>query len=421
MVVFDEIRRACRQEVIRLRAELPELLEGLVNDGHTLLPKDIQAELKRYYESEDEKLPVNEAIEEPPPNLDVAPLPIGAADDSESDSSLMRRYYDEFDYPAYELLYQRKVRFKRLIKRRYPGLDEEELYDDTFHRVANTLYRPTSRYDFKRPFDAWLWVIAKHCAIDALRRRTPVCVLRTLLADTLPAYRWRISLDEEVVELTLPDPTIAALKAEVQKVQCQKTKTRWKWSFDVTTRVIAERGEFLEFRIFSNVSLKINSVDHGLELLSPLTLGFSVGVSAISVDQASELRDQLLPQIHTAQRAIGTLPAANRLAILLCDLLAVPLGHAVDILHAGQPGRKREMSSKQSEELQSGQPEPQPSAKDWPPFGTVGQWRSAGKKLLSERTELSSQGIDAMLEYMSCAYYDASIEEGQLQAEGARS
>jgi DNA-directed RNA polymerase specialized sigma24 family protein len=351
----------------------------------SLSPNDILKELAAYHEPligdpelSDTDFP---AFRLPQPAHPPVFPATSAASTADSDNVLMVKFYAGDDR-AFEILFNRKKYCQIKIARRYHGLEAAEIYDDAFMIINNT-----RTYDPTRDFDPWLWRIIRNCAVNELRRRTPVMVLVTPSYASgrnagLPAAAWRIALDDHTVELAVPSLTLHDLQAEIRAIQ--DNVPRWKWAFDVVMYQEEGTGTYLQFRVYSNTRITLESLDRGLSLISPAVLGFGAHSTDMSQDKATEVQNTLLPFVGRLFDAIELLPAKQRIVLILCDLLEIPLKDAVKLLQAGQTGDSRR-----------------------PPFGTVGRWRTEAKRALAEETDLLP--IEELLHYMSCCYYDPML------------
>jgi DNA-directed RNA polymerase specialized sigma24 family protein len=382
--VFYGIRRSCRMAVAKTFERMPLLLAQLAAKEEAISPGEILSALDAYLE------PANTDAPSSNPGTPIAlTIPkkssMSSVAANASDGELTSQFYG-CDDRAFEILYECKAYFKRRITRRYPNLDPDEIYDDAFQRVADTKYRNGARFITGQLFDPWFWTIVRRCAAEILRRRTPAAILVTPFGARLSSCDWRIFLDDESVELTLPSPTLHDLKQAIQQVQ--ELRTRWKWAFDVRLYEATGRGVYLQFLLYSNAHLFLKTSDAGIPLLSSAPLAFEAELTTMTVLQATEIRGELLPILTCFLQAITKLPAEQQIVLLLCDLLKISLANAVQILQVGQK-----------------------NADPTPPYGTVGRWRSTAKSDLCDQTVLSPAAIDAMLEYVSCAYWDPNLDE----------
>ena len=84
-----------------------------------------------------------------------------------SDEELLKRFR-EGETPAFGLLLRRYERELFGYLRRYLG--DSELAEDVFQNTFLQLYLKSGQYEQGRPVRPWLYTIATHQAIDALRR-----------------------------------------------------------------------------------------------------------------------------------------------------------------------------------------------------------------------------------------------------------
>jgi len=388
-VFLNEVRRYCRAEVRALRTELRDMLAKMQQEYPALCPDDTVRALDEYMDPPIDDQVANSPGLPPPAKVTEENAVTGTASPADSDSELMAKFYVNEKRALDILEARKKTKSKALIKKTYPVVNVDEVYNDAFHKIAETRRRGKGRYTTNRPFDPWLNTIIHNCAKDALRRRTPLMVLVTpfLAGDgILDAASWVITLDEESMEFEAR--TLRELQDEVQRIQNKKNRKRWKWTFDVVQGPVAEFGLHLQFRVFTHARLILHSAD-GKYLLFPATLGFSGEATELSADAARAARDRLSPIMREFHDAIREMcPVRNQVTLLLCDLLDIPLEHAVGILQAGQVGDEDK----------------------YPPYGTVGQWRSTAKGSLVNETGHDREVIDKMLRYASCAYYDPNLE-----------
>ena len=94
-----------------------------------------------------------------------------------SDELLMRRYRDKGDRAAFEELVHRYERELYSYLRRYLG--DADLAEDVFQATFFQVHQKCRLFDAGRSFRPWLYTIATHQAIDALRklRRHPTVSL----------------------------------------------------------------------------------------------------------------------------------------------------------------------------------------------------------------------------------------------------
>jgi RNA polymerase sigma-70 factor (ECF subfamily) len=116
---------------------------------------------------------------------------LDAADDlaRESDEALMSRYRDEGRSEDFTTLVQRYERELYRYLARYLG--DHALADDVFQNTMLQVHLKRGLYESGRPFRPWLYAIATHQAVDALRkagRRPTVSLdLRTSSPDADPS------------------------------------------------------------------------------------------------------------------------------------------------------------------------------------------------------------------------------------------
>jgi DNA-directed RNA polymerase specialized sigma24 family protein len=404
--IFEVVRRYCRVEVANLRERFPQLIERIKEQYPSLSPLKIIQALDAYLEIDPREVPGGVqhpeagAIRNEREGANMTRSAPSTSSTNESDDALIGKYYQDGDDQAFETLFRKKVGLKAGIKRRYPALDEDAVYDDAFLKIANTRQNKSGRYKPRADasFDAWLWMIIRRCAASELTRRTPAVVLVTPFGSD-----WKISLDEESTVLH----TLREMEAEIREIQKQKNRKRWKWAFDVALYEAAGKGHYLQFKVYSNVRVGIEILGGRILLLFPVSIDFETGSGTLPLAGAAEMRDSLMCPVQNLHASINALREEHQATIFLCDLLQVPLADAVAILHTGQDG-----------------PNPQP------PYVRVGQWRSTAKEKLAEKLEeklkeirveaisMSPEAIDEMLKYASCAYYDPNLDDGEGRSVG---
>jgi RNA polymerase sigma-70 factor (ECF subfamily) len=84
------------------------------------------------------------------------------------DGELLLRYRDKGDRGAFDELVHRYERELYSYLRRYLG--DANLADDVFQATFLQVYRKRHLYEEGRPFRPWLYAIATHQAVDALRK-----------------------------------------------------------------------------------------------------------------------------------------------------------------------------------------------------------------------------------------------------------
>jgi RNA polymerase sigma-70 factor (ECF subfamily) len=87
--------------------------------------------------------------------------------DTSSDEELLSRFCDG-EREAFGILLRRYERELYGYLRRYLG--DSELAEDVFQNTFLALYQKSGQYEAGRPVRPWLYTIATHQAIDALRR-----------------------------------------------------------------------------------------------------------------------------------------------------------------------------------------------------------------------------------------------------------
>src|SRR3989304_4903459 len=85
-----------------------------------------------------------------------------------SDELLLRRYRDKGDRAAFEELVHRYERELYSYLRRYLG--DADLAEDVFQTTFLQVHQKCSQFQDGRSFRPWLYTIATHQAIDALRK-----------------------------------------------------------------------------------------------------------------------------------------------------------------------------------------------------------------------------------------------------------
>ena len=91
-----------------------------------------------------------------------------AAPSEATDEQLLLRYRDRGDAAAFELLVHRYERplYNYLLRYLHSASLAEDVFQSTFLRV----YEASASYSGERPLRPWLYSIATHLAIDALRK-----------------------------------------------------------------------------------------------------------------------------------------------------------------------------------------------------------------------------------------------------------
>lgn len=358
--VFDRIRAYCRcrmdvrlRQIRKLLARMPEIVPEKVADALTGWSPD---------EEGPEDLPGQNVIRQSA-RAGVLNVP-------------------EFDmlHKKYEGL------VKGRIRARYPTLDDDEICDDAFQKIASEM-RSGEGWPVATQFEKWMWKIVRNCAIDALRRSTPVMILETRtcsssIAPCLPSNLIRIKLDDDdPLELTLSEPTLEQLQKSIQALQ--KERRRWKWTFDAVLRTVEGEGTRLQLKFFR---LSRFDIEDALSS-TPLLHAPYDDSSGLHLEKALAVLKELLPVVRCFLSEFRHLPANQQVILLLCDVWAISLQDAVAILHSGQD-----------------------CADPRPPYNTVAQWRFAAKRNLAKATGISKEGVDEMLLYLRAAWHDPRVE-----------